>query len=882
MPEFTDQQISHDMVDLFSAAMEPTTMIRFVEEVQQWDVEAEAKAVSAPTLLIHTRDNPNFDMATTRRVASLIKNSRVAFLDNALEGGHLARRFFDGDVADAAEPPAPTPSPAPATAPATPVSVTPPATSGTPWQLGSKPEIKYVETPDGVSIAYTEMGQGIPLLQLNGWPFCHLQAEWSMPTARLAFERVAERSRLIRFDPRGSGMSQRDVDDLSLDARVLDVETLIDHLGLDRVAMFAYGTAGPVAIAYAARHPDRVSHLMLAESFARASDYIQSDRAQGLSGLITSDWELFTETLASVFFGFSEGEFARKFAAYMRACVTPEQGRRALAAGAADDVTALLPDVRAITLVSHGEGSVFSGQDIAGSLIARIPNATLRTFGGSNWLTSMEVAEEAAGTLLDFLGVGPETPETNVVQTTPPPPAAGATRVAGPATERRAFGNGRYVVNRLLGEGAQKSVYLVDDTVLGRQCALSVLNPALLNQGDIGRVKREAQTVAQFGAQPNIVTVYDYGEEDGAPFIVSEYMPGGELRAELDAAAGPLPLERALSVGTNICHALAFAHRHEIIHRDLKPENVWLTEDRSTKLGDFGIALAIDRTRLTMDGTISGTATYMAPEQASGGDVDARSDLYSLGAMLYELVTGQPPFAGNDANAIMYQHVNVPPESPTKHNASVPPVLERLIMRLLAKPKAERPASAAEVLAELERSSAELAGGGGDMYTILFTDMESSTAITQRLGDAGAQEVRRTHNEIVRAALSDSGGTEIKHTGDGIMASFATASGALDCAIAIQRGVAAHKEEHPDSPLGVYVGLNAGEPIAEDGDLFGTSINLAARICDHAEAGQIVAADVVRQLAAGKQFLFSDLGETELRGFEDPVKLWELRWRDDQ
>ena len=103
---------------------------------------------------------------------------------------------------------------------------------------------------------------------------------------------------------------------------------------------------------------------------------------------------------------------------------------------------------------------------------------------------------------------------------------------------------------------------------------------------------------------------------------------------------------------------------------------------------------------------------------------------------------------------------------------------------------------------------------------------------------------------------------------------------ALDAAIAIQRGVAAHKETHPDSPLAVYIGLNSGEPIAEDDDLFGTSINLAARICDHAAAGQILVANVVRELSAGKQFLFSDLGETALRGFEDPVKLWEVRWRE--
>ena len=182
---------------------------------------------------------------------------------------------------------------------------------------------------------------------------------------------------------------------------------------------------------------------------------------------------------------------------------------------------------------------------------------------------------------------------------------------------------------------------------------------------------------------------------------------------------------------------------------------------------------------------------------------------------------------------------------------------------------------------ELPASKAAAPATAADMYTILFTDMASSTTLADQLGDAAAQEVRRVHNEIVRAALTANSGNEIKHTGDGIMASFATASSGLECAIAIQRGVAAHKEEHPDSPLAIYVGINAGEPIAEDDDLFGTSVNLAARICDHAEAGQILAANVVRELTAGKQFLFSDLGETELRGFEDPVKLWELRWQDE-
>jgi class 3 adenylate cyclase len=162
-----------------------------------------------------------------------------------------------------------------------------------------------------------------------------------------------------------------------------------------------------------------------------------------------------------------------------------------------------------------------------------------------------------------------------------------------------------------------------------------------------------------------------------------------------------------------------------------------------------------------------------------------------------------------------------------------------------------------------------------DVITILFTDITDSTALTQRLGDAQAQELVRAHNEIVREALRAGGGTEIKHTGDGIMASFPSASGGLECAIAIQRAVAARGEPH----LQVHIGLNAGEPVAEERDLFGTAVQLARRICDQAEASEIIASNVVRELAAGKGFLFADRGDVALRGFEDPVRLYELRWR---
>jgi adenylate cyclase len=158
----------------------------------------------------------------------------------------------------------------------------------------------------------------------------------------------------------------------------------------------------------------------------------------------------------------------------------------------------------------------------------------------------------------------------------------------------------------------------------------------------------------------------------------------------------------------------------------------------------------------------------------------------------------------------------------------------------------------------------------------MFTDLAGSTALTQRLGDAKAQELVRAHNAIVREALAAQGGSEIKHTGDGIMASFPTASAAIESAVAIQRGVAARDDEN----LQVYIGLNAGEPVAEESDLFGTSVQLARRICDHAEAGQILVSNVVRELAAGKGFLFADIGEVIPKGFEEPVRLYEVRWRD--
>jgi adenylate cyclase len=161
--------------------------------------------------------------------------------------------------------------------------------------------------------------------------------------------------------------------------------------------------------------------------------------------------------------------------------------------------------------------------------------------------------------------------------------------------------------------------------------------------------------------------------------------------------------------------------------------------------------------------------------------------------------------------------------------------------------------------------------------TVMFTDIEGSTLLTQRLGDDAAQRLLREHNETVRGALGSYHGKEIKHTGDGIMASFFSASRAVGCALQIQQTFAARNTANPEDAVRVRIGLNAGEPIAEGADLFGASVQLARRICDRAEPGQVLVSDVVRQLVAGKGFAFEHLGAEMLKGFEEPVALYKVR-----
>src|SRR5215831_17984943 len=288
---------------------------------------------------------------------------------------------------------------------------------------------------------------------------------------------------------------------------------------------------------------------------------------------------------------------------------------------------------------------------------------------------------------------------------TEPAPATGAAPTV--------LGGGRYHVRRFVGEGGKKRVYVAHDTRLERDVAIALIKTDGLDEAGLARVRREARAMGRLGDHPNIVTILDVGEEGAQPFIVSQLMSGGSIE---DLLAGSdkrrLPLDQVLRLADQICRALEHAHGRAIVHRDLKPANVWLTEDGVSKLGDFGLAIALDRSRLTVEGMMVGTVAYMPPEQALGHAPDARSDLYALGAMLYEMVTGRPPFLGDDAVAVISQHINTPPVAPSWHNPEVPRALEALILRLLAKAPEDRPETAAAVRLSLGAITSAAAAAG--------------------------------------------------------------------------------------------------------------------------------------------------------------------------
>jgi hypothetical protein len=258
---------------------------------------------------------------------------------------------------------------------------------------------------------------------------------------------------------------------------------------------------------------------------------------------------------------------------------------------------------------------------------------------------------------------------------------------------------GRYEIERAVGSGGMATVFRAFDTVLERPVALKVLDDD--HSGDdesLQRFLHEARAAAQL-AHPNIVAVLDRGQEEGRQFIVFEHVEGETLK-DLVARQGPLPVDEVAEIGAAVARALDCAHANGVVHRDVKPQNVLLTGDRVPKVTDFGIARSSASTGNTDPGTVLGTSSYIAPEQARGEEVGPETDVYSLGCVLYELLTAQPPYTGETFYAVAVRHVRDPVPDVRAARPECPPELAALVERCLAKAPAERP-TAAEAAAEL-------------------------------------------------------------------------------------------------------------------------------------------------------------------------------------
>ncbi|HWG08507.1 MAG TPA: protein kinase [Solirubrobacteraceae bacterium] len=272
---------------------------------------------------------------------------------------------------------------------------------------------------------------------------------------------------------------------------------------------------------------------------------------------------------------------------------------------------------------------------------------------------------------------------------------------------------GRYELLEVLGRGGMGVVYSATDVVLDRTVAVKVLPAALAEEHPthVERFEREARAVASVN-HPGVVAVYDTGAEEATRFIVMECAAGRSLAGIL-RSDGRLEPERAADIAGRVADALASAHAAGLIHRDVKPSNVMVAADGSVKVLDFGIARMLDATTLTRDAAVLGSAPYMAPEQARGERADMRSDIYSLGCLLYEMLTGRPPFAGEAAAAVLQQHLAAAPRPPSETNPGVEPALDALVLEMLAKAPGDRPESATQVserLAALPATAATMPG----------------------------------------------------------------------------------------------------------------------------------------------------------------------------
>ena len=319
--------------------------------------------------------------------------------------------------------------------------------------------------------------------------------------------------------------------------------------------------------------------------------------------------------------------------------------------------------------------------------------------------------------------------------------------------------DGRYALLKKLGEGGKGIVFKARDTVLNRLVAIKMLKSAVVSDEAYSRFMTEAQAVAKLN-HPNIVSIYDIGKEDDKQFFVLEFIDGESLR-DLVATypEGQCDVQTVLRIGMDVCSALQYAHSQKVLHRDVKPENVMITKDGTAKLMDFGLAKMLGQPKVTQEGVIVGTVAYVAPEVALGKSVDARSDLYSFGAVLYEAITGKPPFPGDDPIKVIFGHIHDRPVSPSRLNAKVPRVLADCVMKLLEKEPERRYQSAEDLLKALREIAEEYlseAFAPSRKASVVVPSLRPIAVKEVQLVDR-AEEMERLREAVDRAVRGEGG-----------------------------------------------------------------------------------------------------------------------------
>jgi pimeloyl-ACP methyl ester carboxylesterase/tRNA A-37 threonylcarbamoyl transferase component Bud32 len=572
--------------------------------------------------------------------------------------------------------------------------------------------IKFCTTDDGVRIAYATVGQGPPLVKAANW-LSHLEYDWGSPIWRHLLAEASRDHTFIRYDERGNGLSDWNVANLSFEAFVEDLESVVEAAGVDRFPLLGISQGGAVAIAYAVRYPEKVSHLILYGAYARgwakrlSPEEIEQRQAQ--LTLVRLGWgkdnPAFRQLWTTLYAPDATPEQAQSFNDLQRVSTSPENAFILLNVMGHIDVEALLPQVKVPTLVLHCKDEAGVPFEEGRLLAATIPGARFVPLEGRNHLL-LEGAPswgKFVREVRQFLG----TEETSERRDTD-------RIVSGTETGTGQFRPPkRYSVISSLGRGGMGEVFLAEDTKLGRKVALKTLPDEYTNNKErLRRFQQEARAASALN-HPNIMTIYEIGVEGGENFIASEHIDGETLRVRLKGER--MKLDEILDVAQQTAFALSAAHEAGIVHRDIKPENIMLRRDGIVKVLDFGLAklteqyvasmTAVDadlRTLVqTSPGTVMGTPEYMSPEQARAQETDERTDVWSLGCVIFEMVTGRGVFARKSGADTLSAILVDEPKPLSRFAPDVPAELQRIVTRTLQKKRSARYQTAKELLADL-------------------------------------------------------------------------------------------------------------------------------------------------------------------------------------